>query len=247
MLVLALDTTGRPGSLALWRDGRLLVERAGEASRSPGERLPGEIVSLLQSLGLKVAEVDVYAVTTGPGSFTGMRVGIATIQGLALVNGRGVVPVSAFEAVACQPEARRAERVAVWIDARRGEVFAALYGAARTADGASDPSTGLVELIAPEVGGPAEVLDGWRRRGQLEMPPPVFTGDGASAHRSVIEQACGAAARVLEPPVCLAGLVAEIAAARAAAGGAVSPHAIVPVYVRRPDAEIARELRNARR
>lgn len=247
MLVLALDTTSRPGSLALSRDGRLLVERASEASRSPGERLPGEIVSLLEMLGLKVADVDVYAVATGPGSFTGMRVGIATIQGLALVNGRAVVPVSALEALARHPEARRAERVAVWIDARRGEVFAALYGAASAADGARDASTGLVELIAPEVGRPADVVNGWRGRGRLAPPPPVFTGDGAIAHRSVIEQACGAEVRVLEPPACLAGLVAEIAAARAAAGGAVSPHAIVPVYVRRPDAEIARELRDAGR
>jgi tRNA threonylcarbamoyladenosine biosynthesis protein TsaB len=246
MLVLALDTTSRPGSLAVWRDGCVLVERAGEAARSAGERLPGEILALLQSLELRIPDVDVYAVTTGPGSFTGLRVGIATIQGLALVNGRAVVPVSALEALAFQPAARRAERVAVWIDARRGEVFAALYGAARLAHGTPDASTGLVELIAPEVGPPAEVLGGWRRRGQLGVPPPSFTGDGALAHRSAIEEACGAEARVLDPPACLAGLVVEIAAARAAAGGAVSPHAIVPVYVRRPDAEIARERREAR-
>jgi len=247
MLVLALDTTGRPGSLALVRDGRLLAERAGEASRAPGERLPGEIAALLQALGLTVADIDVYAVTTGPGSFTGMRVGIATIQGLALVNGRKVVPVSALEALACQRGLRDAERVAAWIDARRGEVFAGLYGGARDGESAPDPATGLVELIAPEVGTPEALLERWRERGHFAGPPLVFTGDGATAHRSAIERACGADARIIAPPACLAGLVGEIATARAEAGGSVSPHAIAPVYVRRSDAEIAREKRDARR
>ncbi len=247
MLVLALDTTGRPGSLALHRDGRLLVERASEPSRSPGERLPGEIASLLREFGLSVADVDVYAVTTGPGSFTGMRVGIATIQGLALVNHKPVVPVSALEALACQQTARSAGRVAAWIDARRSEVFAALYDVAPGAGAAPDPATGLIELISPEVGGPDALLDGWTRRGHVTGTPIVFTGDGAVAYRSTIERAVGAAARVLDPPACLTGLVADIAAARAGAGGAVSPHAVVPVYVRRPDADVARERRDARR
>jgi len=245
MLVLALDTTSRPGSIALLRDGVLLAERAGEASRSPGERLPGDIAALLQEFALTVADVDLYAVAAGPGSFTGMRVGIATIQGLALANDRRVVPVSALEALAWS--ARDNDRVAVWIDAQRGEVFAALYGASDAEGVARDPATGLVEADPPLVGRPGDVLAAWRDRGHLAKTPLTLTGDGAELYRPVIGQALGANARILAPPACLSRLVGEIATARAASGGAVSPHAIVPVYVRRSDAEIAREKHDARR
>jgi len=247
MLVLALDTTSRPGSVALLRDGVLLAERAGEPSRPPGQRLPGDIAALLQELALKVADIDLYAVTAGPGSFTGIRVGIATIQGLALANARKVVSVSALEALAFRGPASNVDRVAAWIDAQRGEVFAALYAAAHAGGGAPDPATGLVEVVPPVVGRPGEVLEAWRDRGGLAKTPLLFTGDGATAYRSLIEQALGADARIMDPPACLSSVVGEIATARAACGGALSPHAIVPVYVRRSDAEIAREKHDARR
>ena len=94
MRVLALDTTERAGSVALVEDGRILLERQGDASRTHGERLPGE----LAALGAPFSSIDVFAVAIGPGSFTGLRIGIATMQGLALVNKRSVVGVSALEA-----------------------------------------------------------------------------------------------------------------------------------------------------
>src|SRR5438552_13586472 len=125
MRVLALDTTGRAGSVALIEDGRILLEQQGDASRTHGERLPGE----LAALGAAFVSIDIFAVAIGPGSFTGLRIGIATIQGLALVGKRRVAGVSALEA-----HAQLASRtlgvgalVACWIDAQRGDVFSALY------------------------------------------------------------------------------------------------------------------------
>src|SRR6202163_4393674 len=94
MRVLALDTSGRAGSVALVEDGRILLERQGDPTRTHGERLPGE----LAALGAAWSSIDVFAVAAGPGSFTGLRIGIATMQGLALVSGRRVVGVSALEA-----------------------------------------------------------------------------------------------------------------------------------------------------
>ena len=88
MRVLSLDTTGRTGSLALFVDGRPVDVRTGDPDRSHGQRLPGEIQDLLAAHGLAARDVDLFAVAAGPGSFTGLRVGIATIQGLALVTGR---------------------------------------------------------------------------------------------------------------------------------------------------------------
>src|SRR5437762_5281681 len=131
MLILAPDTSSAAGSAALGRDGALLIEREGDGSRTHGERLPGELMTLLDEADVRLEEVDRFAVTTGPGSFTGLRVGIATIQGLALARNRLVAPVSTFEAVAHRTLklAAGTSPIAIWIDAHRGEVFATLLSA----------------------------------------------------------------------------------------------------------------------
>src|SRR5437870_5390124 len=99
MRVLALDTTTRAGSVALVIDGRVAVERAGDETRTHAERLPGEILDVLRETGNTVADIDLLAVAIGPGSFTGLRVGIATVQGLAMVRGLPVAPVPALRAL----------------------------------------------------------------------------------------------------------------------------------------------------
>ena len=78
MIVLALETVTRAGSVALWHDGTIDA-RVGSPSHSHAERLPGDLLALLEAHGLTTTDVDVYAVVTGPGSFTGLRVGIAAI------------------------------------------------------------------------------------------------------------------------------------------------------------------------
>ena len=133
MLILALDTTSRVGSVALARDGGVLDQQKGDPSRTHGERLPDDIGDLLERHGLTVADVDLYAVAAGPGSFTGLRVGIATIQGLALAHARPVVPVSALVALAYGARTssggpvQDAGLIAACMDAQRREVFSALY------------------------------------------------------------------------------------------------------------------------
>jgi tRNA threonylcarbamoyladenosine biosynthesis protein TsaB len=81
MLILALDTTTPAGSSALTSDEVVLCEDASNG-RPPAERLPRELMGLLDRAGRSLADVDVFAVATGPGSFTGLRIGIATMQGL---------------------------------------------------------------------------------------------------------------------------------------------------------------------
>jgi len=239
MRVLSLDTIGRAGSLALFVDGRPADVRVSDTVRTHGQRLPGEIAAMLDAHGLTVRDVDLFAVAAGPGSFTGLRVGIATIQGLALVTGRPVVPVSALEAIAWSVRAEAGERlIGAWIDAQRREVFAALYVAADPLG--LGPVEGLVARTAPMVGPPVDVLGAWR--GPAGDVPVLLAGSGAAAYREVIlAGGHGIAAEVLGEVPPLAPAIAEMAIARAAAGGAVGPHAIVPIYVRRPDAELARE------
>ena len=82
------------------RDERVLREQVSDTSREQAERLPGELAALLERESVALQEIDCFAVATGPGSFTGLRVGIATMQGLAMATGRPLIGVSAFDALA---------------------------------------------------------------------------------------------------------------------------------------------------
>jgi len=222
MWTLALDTTTRHGSVALARDGHVVEESASDPEVSAAPRLPGELMALLRRHALATGDLDVLAVAVGPGSFTGLRVGIATMQGLAFATGRPLVGVSGLDALAAQ-RPRGARMVATWVDAWRGEVFAASY-----ADG--------VAVGEPTVDTPQGIL-----AGLPESEEVWFLGDGALAYREVIAAARGGAARFPEEPApLLAGAVAQLASAVVAGGARPSPAAIVPLYVRRPDAELAR-------
>jgi tRNA threonylcarbamoyladenosine biosynthesis protein TsaB len=233
MLILALDTSSASGSAAVARDGRVLVERAGDGTRTHGERLPRELMQVLDAADVSLRDVHRFAVSTGPGSFTGLRVGIATMQGLALAQRKLVSPVSSFEALAAaahdaNTDADDPPLIAVWIDAHRGEVFAALYG-----------PEGRVLLEPPTSLPPHATLDAWAAH-----PNRIrFTGDGALKYADVIRATLGARAILPAATPLLAATIATIAAEP---GRAVAPHAIAPVYVRRSDAELARDRRLAR-
>src|SRR2546428_12012114 len=99
MRVLALDTTTRAGSAAMVEDDRVVDERGGDAARTHAERLPAEILALLDAHDRTLADVDLFAVASGPGSFTGLRCCLATIQGLVVFGGVRVGCVSGPDGV----------------------------------------------------------------------------------------------------------------------------------------------------
>ncbi len=129
MRVMALDTSTRAGSVALAEDDRIVDERIGDETRTHAERLPGELLAIARAHHLTLADIDLYAVASGPGLFTGLRIGIATIQGLAFVHARRVVAVTALDAIAhaAAADAPSGTVVASWMDAHRHDVFAAIY------------------------------------------------------------------------------------------------------------------------
>jgi tRNA threonylcarbamoyladenosine biosynthesis protein TsaB len=222
MLVLALDTTTRRGSVALARDGALLDTYEGDPQTTHGERLPADLVRVLNAHGLRVADIDVFAVAAGPGSFTGLRIGIAAMQGLALANDKSLVGVSALDAIS--EVVRAPGEMVAWMDAHRGEVFSAVFR-----NGAA-----LEDAMAEK---PAEILLRWQRDGRR---PPLFAGDGALAYKALIlEEVAGAA--VVEPLPPLAPGIARLAEAYTREHGPSPPDAIRPLYVRRSDAELARD------
>jgi tRNA threonylcarbamoyladenosine biosynthesis protein TsaB len=123
MVVLGLDTTTRAGSCAIARDGRVVLEHSSDTAEH-ASRLPRDLMVLLEEAALTLQDIDVFAVATGPGSFTGLRIGIATMQGLAFARNKPLIGVSSFDALA---DRAGGGRTAIWIDAWRGEVYAALY------------------------------------------------------------------------------------------------------------------------
>ena len=226
MSVLALDTTTRAGSVAVVADGEVLWEGAGDPHLTHGERLPGELMTALRGAGVGLANVDLFAVAAGPGSFTGLRVGIAAMQGLAVATGRQIVPVSTLEALALAASTSSSGVIGPWMDAQRGQVFSALYLSA-TRDPV-EPASALT---------PTETLASWSAH---DLADAVFIGDGAVRYADVIRSALSEPPRILAPPP-LAPIVGRIAAG--APQRAVNPHAVIPIYVRRPDAELARLAR----
>jgi len=230
MRILALDTSSAAGSAAVAENGRVLLERGGDPSRTHGERLPAELMTLLDDARVMLASIDRFAVAIGPGSFTGLRVGIATIQGLAFAAQKLVVPISTFDALAWRARTS-GPAIAAWVDAHRGEVFATLFA-----------PDGVSVLQPPSSLPPDKTIEAWTAAldacGQVR-----FTGDGAVRYAPVIRAALGDRAVVDTEAPLLAGAMAEIAAAPTAQ--AVHPHAIVPLYVRRPDAELARDRKRA--
>ncbi len=241
MRVLALDTTTRSGSVALVEDQRLLAECVGDSSRTHAERLPGEILSILDRHGFRSADIDVFAVAVGPGSFTGLRIGIATIQGMAMVNGRRVAEVSALDAAA-QLAGERLEPgalVGVWMDAARGDVFSALY----RLESASPFDPRRLQLLGgPTVLRPATVLDHWDKMVAADSSIHV-AGSGARLYAELIRER--RANTTISGGVPLAGAVGRIGTVRAERQDTVEPSAVRPLYVRRPDAEVDRERRLA--
>ena len=235
MVILGLDTTTQAGSVAVRRDGQLLVGQSGDPDRTHGERLPGDVLAALEGAHVGLAEVDVFAVASGPGSFTGLRVGLATVQGFALSLQRDVVGIPTLEAMAhaglwsIAADAAPPRLIIPWMNAHRDEVFCAIYE--------SGSGEQLVERRPAAVGAPEVLLRDLEAgaRGQTVL----VIGDAVGGMRQLFEARLGPVQLVAEMPL-LAPAVARLAEERWRRA-ATSPHGVRPVYVRRPDAELARE------
>lgn len=225
MIILALDTTTRGGSIAVVREREVLALLPGDATRTHAERLPGEFAVALERAGVAKGAIDLLAVATGPGAFTGLRIGLAAIQGLALTLDRPVVGVSALDALVMESTPHAAHFIAPWMDAQRGEVFASLYA-------------GATMVEPPIASDPAALLESWRAR--LEGQAVLFTGDAVARDGDAIV-AAGRGHWSFRVPGPLAPAIAELGLIRAREGLAGTPHALTPIYVRRPDPEIERE------
>ena len=128
MMMLAVETTAAIASAALLNDGVLLAEREADAGKKHAETLLPLIDALLEENGVTISQIDLFAVDVGPGSFTGVRIGVSLVNALAFAAGKQVVAVDSLETLALSA-GETSHPVAAMIDARNGNAYAALYQA----------------------------------------------------------------------------------------------------------------------
>lgn len=192
-------------------------------ARTHSEKLLSMLDRLLTDHGCAVKSIDLIAVSLGPGSFTGLRVGISTAQGIALAEGKDLMGVPTLEVIAYQACGHR-EQICPMIDLRGHEIFTALY---RFAD-----SDDLQHLQDETVCEPESWLAGIKEK-------TVFLGSGACRYQKQITAFLGDAARILPPYAGIpkASTVAHLARQRYLQQTRNDLYSIAPVYVRPPDAE----------
>lgn len=232
MLLLAVDTADRAGSLAVLKDGRLAGVISAVSDEPYSSRLFRQLDFLLQELQLRTSEFDVFAVASGPGSFTGLRVGLAAVKAWGEVFSKPIVAVSGLEATAAQAQAvTPGTLIAPVLDARRGQIYAALY---RSSD------SRLVVEDAEQVCTAQEFLAQLASRDGSERIR--FITPCAAVLKPALDTRAAAPVAVPWPiesasPV-LAPMIGQLAFARAALGEFTDSLALDANYVRRSDAEL---------
>ena len=212
-MILSLDTTSEFGSIALVSSEGLKGESSIRATEGFGHVLYSELEAFLKRHAVALDEIQCFAAAAGPGSFTGVRVGLAAIKGLAEALGQPAISVSNLHALAYYGSAPLR---AALLDARRGDIYAALYD-------------GNLELIGSEV---VTKFTAWL----ASLPPQGF--EFISTDFTAFRHLMNPAIPVVTAPRELAGAVGRIAWRMFEAGLACDPAALDANYVRRSDAEL---------
>jgi len=224
MLLLAADTSGKHGSIALARlpqqstshqnsEQIEVIETAPLAGGTFSAQLVPQIAALLSKHGSKKEDIGAFAVVSGPGSFTGLRVGLAAIKALAEVLGKPIAAVSLLEAVSVAGQSQG--RVMAVLEAGRGEVYAGEYEVAERAEMLNERLLTKDEFVAS--------AEGWT----------VVTPDQSIADMA---RSAGLAVRQVEHP--RSDAIARLGWQKIQAGETVSPEELEANYIRRSDAEI---------
>ncbi len=220
MLLLVTDTSGKQGSVALARangsnpDDVEVIESSPLAGGTFSAQLVPQIASLLAKHSFSKTDIEVFVVVSGPGSFTGLRVGLAAIKALAEILEKPIVPVSLLEVVALASGTEG--KVLAALEAARGEVYAGEFEIAATS----------TQLVREQLVRKDEFLD-------LARTMMVSTPDAALAEAARV---AGRSVAAIEP--VSASMVARLGWRKLRAGATVSPDQLEANYGRRSDAEI---------
>ncbi len=225
MKVLAIDTSSMSATCAIIDDDRLLVEYILNHKLTHSQKIMPIIKEALDSCSLKPEDIDVFAVAKGPGSFTGLRIGVATVNGLAQATNKKVVGVSTLDALAFNLPYCEGIIVPI-MDARRERVFTGIY---KWTNGNLHI---IKEQTALEVKELIEIL--------RERPEKIIlVGDGTLVYKEVLSEALGE--KVIFAPrsanMARASSVAELAMSKAVEGKTESYFELIPDYLRESQAQ----------
>lgn len=228
VILLALDTCDSRGSVAVLRDEEVLGVLAHESGEDYSSWLLPAVQEIVRSVRLTVPEMDVYAVASGPGSFTGLRVGLTTVKAWSEVYGKPIAAVSRLEALAVQA-GRSRQLVAAFFEAQRGQVFGALYrreGAAlqRVEDEMVTAPSEFVKWVSERAQG--QTVD-W-----VSMDPERVSAESTWTAREK------AGEKIQKSSTVLAPIIGKIGYEQAQEGRLVDALTLDADYVRRSDAEI---------
>jgi tRNA threonylcarbamoyladenosine biosynthesis protein TsaB len=217
VLILALDTATERGSLALATADRLLEELSLEAAGAYLTRLLPGVAALLRDAGRRPADLGAIAVSTGPGNFTGLRIGLATAKTLAWSLGCPLVPVPTMEVLAAQLPGRP-HPIGVVLDAKRSEVFWGRFLCPQDLPQLLEPPARLAVADLPA---------------RLQ-PPLLLTGPGLMVHGDFLKDRLPPGVSLAPPELRWprAATVARLARQRLEAGQTAAPEQLTPTYLR---------------
>jgi tRNA threonylcarbamoyladenosine biosynthesis protein TsaB len=220
--LLAVDTAAVSCSVAVTDDANVLTELTIVAHRTHSKHVMGLIAAAIDQAGLRISEIDGFAATNGPGTFTGLRIGISTVMGLAAAYDKPAVGVSSLKALASQTVGLHL--ICPLLDAKRQEVYFSRF---RWKDG-------HLMRVAPELAGPLQ------RALDCILEPCVFIGSGARLYREAIEKKMGSRAQFVPDfqNSIRASAVARIGLAKLLCAGRQPGRRILPNYLRKSDAEL---------
>ncbi len=224
LTILAVDTSSSAASVAIMSGERILSEHFFHGNRHYSEILMPLIDQVLLEGGVSVSQIDGFGVGCGPGSFTGLRIGIATIKGLAFAWRKPVVGISSLDALSLNVPCTE-KLVCSMIDARRGEVYSALFRF--KGDG---KTTRVSEIMILD---PVKLVE-------LIEEDAVFLGSGARIYRSIIEEKLGSRAQFVPDELSFprAHIIARLSQAEIVTNGGLEAKEILPHYIRPSQAEM---------
>lgn len=224
-MILAIDTSGRSGSIALVDKGSLVAERTvGDAGPHAGWLLQN-IAELCSSKGIAPGEIDLYAAAAGPGSFTGLRIGLTTIKGLAWSMEKPVVPVCTLTALAMNAFGTSMPVCPV-LDARKSEVYTGLF---------SFRDNVVKALMEPVSIRPERLLDDLHKI-HPKADPIIFLGNGLGVYGELIQE--GRKNTLLAPEPLWHVRASNIAVLAEKKASSCSALSLAPLYLRKSEAEI---------
>lgn len=225
MLIFGLDTCCMPATVALCDGEKLIAEFILNCGRTHSQMIMPQIENMFKTLGITCGDIDCFAVSCGPGSFTGVRIGVAALKAMAHATDKPCAAVSNLEALAYNVPYFNGVICPI-LDARRGQVYTAMF------EGGTDGAERLCDDTAVEL---SAVLDKLKSDGR----DALFLGDGIFVYKDKIESELGDKAHFALPNLNMnmAGSVAYLGAKAYLSGNTTEYSKLAPVYVRLSQAE----------